>query len=342
MSERAHQHDEADEHAHDGGHDHGHAGHSHGHSHGGHSHGGHSHAGHSHAPATFGRAFAIGITLNLVFVLAEFVFGVRAHSVALTADAGHNLGDVLGLALAWAGTILATRAPTPRRTYGLRRFSILAALGNGALLLVAVGAIGLEAIQRLRAPEPVASGTVIVVALIGIAINLGTALLFMGGREHDVNIRGAFVHMMGDAAASAGVVVAQFAMRFTGWLWIDPAVGIGLVVLIMWSTWGLLRESLDLALDAVPTGIDPTEVTRYLAGLPGVREVHDLHIWGMSTTNVALTAHLIRPDGGGDDDALLARACRDLHLRFGIEHSTIQIERGHGANPCGLAPSEVI
>ena len=340
MTAHAHQHD--DDHAHDhDAHDHARGGHSHGgHSHGGHSHG-HSHAGHSHAPSTFGRAFAIGIALNLVFVLAEFVFGVRAHSVALTADAGHNLGDVLGLGLAWTGTILATRAPTPRRTYGLRRFSILAALGNGALLLVAVGAIGLEAIQRLLAPQPVASGIVIVVALVGIAINLGTALLFMRGREHDVNIRGAFLHMMGDAAASVGVVIAQFAMRMTGWLWIDPAVGIALVGLITWSTWGLIRESLDLALDAVPVGIDPTEVTDYLAGLPGVREVHDLHIWGMSTTNVALTAHLIRPDGI-DDDALLARACRDLHLRFGIEHSTIQIERGHGANPCGLAPSEVI
>ncbi len=331
MSAHAHPHT----HDHDS-HDHDHAGHDHA----GHGHG-HGHAGHHHAPATFGRAFAIGISLNLTFVLAEFVFGVRAGSLALTADAGHNLGDVLGLVLAWAGTVLATRAPTPRRTYGLRRFSILAALGNGALLLIAVGAIGMEAIQRLLAPAPVQSGTVIIVALLGIGINLGTALLFMRGRDRDLNIRGAFLHMLGDAAASAGVVVAQLVIRFTGWYWIDPAVGLALVVLIMWSTWGLLRESIDLALDAVPSGIDPEAVTGYLSELPGVLEVHDLHIWGMSTTNVALTAHLIRPDGG-DDDALLARVCRDLHTRFGIEHATIQIERGHGANPCGLAPSEVI
>lgn len=322
-------------HAHEHTHTHGSAGpgHHHGHDHG--------HAGHQHGPTAYGRAFAIGISLNLAFVLAEFVFGIRAGSVALTADAGHNLGDVLGLVLAWAGTVLASRAPTPRRTYGMRRFSILAALGNGALLLVAVGAIGLEAIQRLLAPAPVQSTTVMVVALLAIAINLGTALLFMRGREHDLNIRGAFLHMLADAAVSAGVVLAQIVIGITGWYWVDPAVGILVVALLVWSTWGLLRESLDLALDAVPLGIDPEEVAEYLAALPGVREVHDLHIWGMSTTHVALTAHLIRPDVT-DDDALLARACRDLHLRFGIEHSTIQIERGNGADPCGLAPSEVI
>lgn len=319
-------------HAHEHRHDHGSAGHD---------HASHGHAGHHHAPASFGRAFAIGISLNLAFVLAEFVFGIRAGSVALTADAGHNLGDVLGLVLAWAGTILAARAPTPRRTYGLRRFSIIAALANGALLLMAVGAIGLEAIQRLLSPSPVATGMVMVVAAIAIVINLATALLFMRGREHDLNIRGAFLHMLGDAAASAGVVVAQFAMRLTGWQWLDPAVGLLLVVLIVWSTWGLLRESLDLALDAVPTGIDPDAVAQYLGSLPGVREVHDLHIWGMSTTHVALTAHLIRPEEG-EEDALLGRVCRDLHVRFGIEHCTIQIERGRGASPCGLAPSDVI
>ncbi|HEX6600907.1 MAG TPA: cation diffusion facilitator family transporter [Gemmatimonadaceae bacterium] len=317
-------------------HAHDHHGHDHG-DHDHHDHHDHSHGhGHHHAPSGFDRAFAIGVGLNVAFVLAEFLFGVRAHSLALISDAGHNLSDVLGLGLAWAGSVLARRGPTPRRTYGMRRFSILAALGNAAILLIAVGAITVEAIGRLYRPEPVASTSVMIVAAIGIVINTGTALGFMRGRAGDLNIRGAFLHMLGDAAASAAVVVAGLLIMLTGWLWLDPAVSLLLVALILWSTWGLARDSLDLALDAVPPGIDPEEVSALLGGLDGVMEVHDLHIWGMSTTDVALTAHLVRPCGG-NEDALLAEATRVLRARFGIAHATIQFERGLAIHPCELA-----
>jgi cobalt-zinc-cadmium efflux system protein len=309
-------------------HAHDHGAHSHGHSHG------HSHAPghvHHHAPASFDRAFAIGVSLNVAFVIAEVVIGIRQHSLALTADAGHNLGDVLGLVLAWAGVVLARRGPTPRRTYGLRRFSILAAIGNAGILLIAVGAIVVEAIDRLQHPEPVAGGVVSVVAAMGIVINLGTALAFMRGRHGDLNIRGAFLHMLGDAAASAGVLVAGLLIRATGVLWIDPIVSLMLVALITWSTWGLARDSVNLALDAVPAGIETV-----LRELDGVVEVHDLHIWGMSTTDVALTAHLIRPCQGGED-ALLAVATRELRERFGIGHATLQVEQGLAIHCCDLA-----
>jgi cobalt-zinc-cadmium efflux system protein len=312
-------------------HDHGHD-HAPGHEH---AHGAHGHS-HGHAPASFDRAFAIGVGLNVAFVIAELVFGLRTHSLALVADAGHNLGDVLGLVLAWAGTVLARRQPTPRRTYGMRRFSILAAIANAGILLIAVGAIIVEAFERLRHPAPVAGGVVSVVATIGIVINLGTALAFMRGREHDLNIRGAFLHMLGDAAASAGVVVAGLLIAATGLLWIDPVVSLLLAALITWSTWGLARDSVNLALDAVPAGIDPHEVERMLRNLEGVVEVHDLHIWGMSTTDVALTAHLIRPCHGGED-ALLATATRALRDRFGIAHATLQVEQGLAIHPCDLA-----
>ena len=314
-------------HAHDHGHDHAH-GHGHAHDRHGPSHG--------HAPANFDRAFAIGVALNVAFVVAELVFGLRTHSLALVADAGHNLGDVLGLVLAWVGTVLARRQPTPRRTYGMRRFSILAAIANAGILLIAVGAIIVEAFERLRNPAPVAGGIVSVVATVGIVINLGTALAFMRGREHDLNIRGAFLHMLGDAAASAGVVVAGLLITATGLLWIDPAVSLALAALITWSTWGLAKDSVNLALDAVPAGIDPLEVERVLRNLEGVVEVHDLHIWGMSTTDVALTAHLIRPCHGGED-ALLATATRQLRDRFGIAHATLQVEQGLAIHPCDLA-----
>lgn len=313
-------------HPHDHGHDHGHDrahGHTHGHS-------------HHHAPASFDRAFAIGVGLNVVFVIAEAVIGVRYHSLALTADAGHNLGDVLGLVLAWAGTVLARRGPTPRRTYGLRRFSILAAIANAGILLIAVGAIVVEALDRLRNPEPIAGGVVSAVAALGIVINLGTAIAFMRGRHDDLNIRGAFLHMLGDAAASAGVLVAGLLIRSTGLLWIDPVVSLLLVALITWSTWGLARDSVNLALDAVPARIDPLAVESMLRGLDGVVEVHDLHIWGMSTTDVALTAHLIRPCHG-NEDALLAVATRQLRERFGISHATLQVEQGLAIHPCELA-----
>lgn len=308
--------------------------HSHGHDHGSHAHGGHAH-GH-HAPANFDRAFAIGVGLNVAFVITEVVFGIRAHSLALISDAGHNLGDVLGLVLAWAGTVLARRGPTRRRTYGLRRFSILAAIANAGILLIAVGAIVVEAIDRLGNPQPVATGIVSIVASVGIVINLGTALAFMRGRRQDLNIRGAYLHMLGDAAASAGVLVAGLLIAFTGQLWIDPLVSLLLVALITWSTWGLARDSVNLALDAVPAGIDPDEVERTLHGLDGVVEVHDLHIWAMSTTDVALTAHLIRPCEGGED-AMLATATRELRDRFGIGHATLQVERGLAIHSCELA-----
>ena len=291
---------------------------------------------HNHVPASFDRAFAIGISLNVAFVVAEVVYGMRAGSLALLADAGHNFGDVLGLVLAWAGSLLARRGPTPRRTYGLRRFSILAAIANAGFLLIAVGAITVEAIARFRNPEPVATGTVVIVAAIGILINSGTALGFMRGRRHDLNIRGAFLHMMGDAAASAGVVVAGLAIGVTGWLWLDPMVSLLLVALITWTTWGLAKDSLNLALDAVPRNIDPIAVHDLLARLDGVVEVHDLHIWGMSTTDVALTAHLVRPCAGGED-AVIAAACGQLRDRFGIAHATLQLERGLAMHPCELA-----
>ena len=326
-------HNHSDEHSNDHAHTDGHGGH-------GHSHAiGHRH-GHHHGPASYDRAFAVGIGLNLTFVIAEVVFGVRAHSLALTADAGHNLGDVLGLVLAWAGTMLARARPTTRRTYGLRRFSILAALANAAFLLVAVGAIAVEAMHRLRRPAPVATGTVMVVALIGIVINVGTALGFMSGRDDDLNIRGAYIHMLGDAAASAGVVVTGMMIAITSWFWLDPVVSLVLVTLITLGSWGLLRDSFNLALDAVPSGIDPDEVRAYLASLQGVTEVHDLHIWGLSTTHVALTAHLVLPEEG-NSDALLSAACGVLRDRFHIDHATIQLEHGT-ATPCALASADVV
>jgi cobalt-zinc-cadmium efflux system protein len=325
MSHATRPRDEPNDHVHDDGHAHGH---SHGHTGGRH----HRH----HLPASFDRAFAIGVGLNLAFVVTEFVFGVRAHSLALTADAGHNLGDVLGLGLAWAGSVLARRGPTPRRTYGLRRFSILAAIANAGLLLIAVGAIAVEAVQRLRHPAPVASNIVMIVAAIGIVINVGTALGFLRGRHTDLNIRGAFLHMMTDAAASAGVVVTGLVIAMTGWLWLDPAVSLALAALITWSTWGLAKDSLDLALDAVPAGIDPDQVSAVLRELDGVVEVHDLHIWGMSTTDVALTVHLVRPCPGGED-ALLAAATEQLRIRFGISHATIQLEQGLAVHSCEMA-----
>lgn len=282
--------------------------------------------GHSHAPASFGRAFAIGIGLNIAFVAIEAVYGLIADSMALLADAGHNLSDVLGLAVAWAAWQLGKRKPSPRFTYGLRGSSILAAMANGILLLVACGAIGWEAIRRFADPPAVASTTVMAVAAIGIAVNLGTALLFAQGGKRDINIRGAYLHMAADAAVSAGVVIAGLLTLQTGVRWIDPATSLAIVAVILWSSWGLLREALALALNAVPAGIDPAAVTAALARMPGVVRVHHVHIWAPSTSDVALTAHLVMP--GGADDALLARIAHDLDHRFGIGHATIQVERG--------------
>jgi cobalt-zinc-cadmium efflux system protein len=288
---------------------------------------GHSHGapGHSHAPASFGSAFAIGITLNLGFVIIEVIYGVLAHSLALVADAGHNMGDVLGLLLAWGATFLARTAPTERRTYGLRSSSILAALFNAIFLLITVGAIAWEAIRRFGNPETVQGRTVIWVAIVGVVINTATALMFMSGRKRDLNIRGAFMHMAADAAVSLGVVVAGLVMIYTGWLWVDPVISLVIAVVIIWGTWGLLRDSVNLALHAVPQGIVVAEVRQYLSGLPHVTEVHDLHVWPMSTTETALTAHLVR-DVDDCDCALLDQAARDLNHRFGIQHSTLQFE----------------
>lgn len=292
----------------------------------GHGHG-HSYGGHSHAPATFGRAFAIGTSVNLGFVLVEAGYGLATGSMALLADAGHNLSDVLGLGIAWTAAILGRRAPAGRYTYGLRSSSILAALMNAILLLVAVGVIAVEAIDRLFHPAPVPGITMMVVAGIGIAVNLGTALLFAG--KDELNMRGAFLHLAADAAISAGVVLAGFVILKTGLDWIDPAISLIIVVVITAGTWGLLRRSLDMSLHAAPPGIEPTEVSTFLAESPGVAALHDLHIWPMSTTETALTVHLVVP-GGHPGDAFTSALATRLHDRFGIGHSTIQIETG----PC--------
>jgi cobalt-zinc-cadmium efflux system protein len=295
---------------------------------------------HDHdAPANFGRAFAIGVALNLAFVAVEATWGVMGHSLALLADAGHNLSDVLGLLLAWGAGALSRRAPSVRRTYGLRRSSTLAALFNAFLLLVAVGGIAWEAVGRFSHPAPVAGGTVIWVAAVGIVINAATALLFMSGRKGDLNIRGAFLHMAADAGVSLGVVLAGAAILATGWQWIDPVVSLIIAVVILVGTWGLLCDSVNLALDAVPEGIDVPAVRQYLEGLAQVTEVHDLHIWGMSTTETALTAHLVMPNGK-PEDSLYQRAAREMHDRFGIEHVTLQVESGDPAHPCKQAPDE--
>ncbi|MBV9618174.1 MAG: cation transporter [Verrucomicrobia bacterium] len=296
---------------------------------------------HSHSRANFNAAFAIGIALNTAYVLFEAIFGVIGHSLALLADAGHNLSDVLGLLLAWGASAMSKSLPTKRRTYGLRGSSILAALFNAIFLLVSVGAIVWEALRRFKAPAEVAANTIIWVSLVGIAINTGTALMFRSGRERDLNIRGAFLHMAADAAISAGVVIAGFVILWTGRYWIDPVVSLLISAIIIWGTWDLLRESTNLALQAVPRNIEPEKVERYLAQLPGVAKVHDLHIWAMSTTETALTVHLVKPDGNIDDQ-LLARVCDDLQHDFQIGHVTIQLECGSEAHPCKQAADHAV
>jgi cobalt-zinc-cadmium efflux system protein len=304
-----------------------------------HSHHGHHHGHHGSTLASFGTAFAIGAALNLTFALVELGIGFFANSLALISDALHNFSDVICLLLAWGAAWLATRQPTASRTYGYRRASILAALGNAALLVAATGAILTEAGRRLLAPEPIATGTVLWVAALGIVINTATALMFMRGHAHDLNVKGAFLHMAGDAVVSLGVVIAALVIRWTGWLWLDPVVSIAIAAVVLIATWGLTRDALNLALDAVPAGIDRHAVEAYLAGLPGVSEVHDLHIWAMSTTETALTAHLVRPNAGLDD-RLLADAAHELDHRFGIRHATIQVEAGEAE--CHLAPAHVV
>ena len=292
----------------------------------------HSHCDH-HKPASYNTAFAVGVGLNLTFVIIEITYGVMTKSLSLLADAGHNVGDVLGLLMGWAAAFLATRPPTLRHTYGYRRSSILAALANSALLLVAVGAIAWEAIQRFSAPVQVQGNIVMAVAGIGILINGGTALMFVRGRKDDLNIEGAYLHMLTDAIVAFGVVLAGFAIKQTGAAWIDPVSSLVIVGLITMGSWNLLRKSFDLAIDAVPQGVDPAAVRKYLEAQPGVEGVSDLHIWAMSTTETALTAHLVMPSGCEDD--FVPDLAHELIHEFSIAHSTIQIDRDFGG--CSLA-----
>ncbi len=300
----------------------------------------HGHAGHSHAPASFGRAFAVGTALNLAFVAIEATFGILGNSTALLADAGHNLSDVLGLVMAWGAFELAKRPPSARYTYGLRSSSILAALFNAMFLLAAVGAIGWEAILRIGAPPAVEGDTVMAVATVGIFINGITAWMFMAGRKGDINVRGAFLHMVADALVSAGVVVAGGIILLTNWLWIDPVVSLVICAVILASTWGLLKDSVRMSISAVPPNVDPTAVRTFLTQLPGVARLHDLHIWPISTTETALTCHLLMP-GGHPGDAFLLDTSHDLEHRFGIGHTTLQIEIDE-ATACTLAPDELV
>jgi cobalt-zinc-cadmium efflux system protein len=315
---REHVHDHAHDHAHDEAHAHGHV----------------------HAPSDFGPMFSIATALNVALVALQVFYGITAHSVALLADAGHNFGDALGLVIAWAAHVLAKSRPTARYTYGLRSASILAALLNGVILLVATGAIAWEAIQRLFEPNEVAGMTVMTVAAAGIVINGLSAWLLMAGQKDDLNIRGAFLHMIGDAAVSLGVVVAGGLIIVTGWNWLDPAVSIVISAVIVWGTWGLLREAVNHSLSAVPSDIDPRAVACYLEGLPGVEAIHDLHIWAMSTTETALTCHLVMPNGH-PGDLFLEQLCHHLHDTFDIAHPTLQIELNN-AGVCKLAPEHVV
>jgi cobalt-zinc-cadmium efflux system protein len=310
-------------------HDHGHNDHEHGHAH-----------GHAHAPASFGKAFAIGVGLNSGFVVLEVIYGLLGNSVALLSDAGHNLGDVLGLLVAWTASVLARRAPTARYTYGMRGSSILAALFNAVFLLVTVGALSWEAIQRLGQPEAVAGNIVMSVAAVGILVNGVTAWLFASGRKGDINLRGAFTHMASDALVSAGVVTAGLVILLTGWLWLDPLVSLAINAVIVWGTWSLLRDSLGMSLAAVPRNLDPEDVRAFLEKQPGVAAIHDLHIWPMSTTETALTCHLVMP-AGHPGDAFIHRLAAELEAGFKIDHPTVQIEVDpHSA--CALAPESVV
>lgn len=346
-----HEHDPS--HAHHG---HAHEGHSHvnhahaghaqpGHAHTGRAHIGHAHGGHAHHHGEpgkgNGRAFLMGIGLNLAFVVVEVGAGLYAHSLALLADAGHNFGDVLGLGLAWGAAALAQRKPSVRRTYGLRRTTIVASVTNALTLLFITGGLAWESVRRLFTPTVVASKVVIVVALVGAVLNLLAALPFLRGRHEDLNIKSAFMHLASDAALSLGVAVAGVVVLFTGWTWVDPATSIVLAVSILLGTWSLMRGSLDLMLDAVPEGIDPEAVRRFLAALPGVVQIHDLHIWAMSTTETALTAHLVMP-ATANAPSFLSEACKAIHNQFGIEHATLQVDPEEAPHPCRLSAEEAV
>ncbi|MBK7276841.1 MAG: cation transporter [Betaproteobacteria bacterium] len=293
---------------------------------------------HRHAPANVNAAFGIGIALNLAFVAVEAFYGWKVGSLALLADAGHNLSDVIGLVLAWGGALAGRLRPDARHTYGFKRASILAAFLNALLLLVAMGSLAWEAVHRLQSPQPVAGVTIMVVAGIGIVVNTATALLFMRGREKDLNIRGAFLHMAADALVSAGVVVAGGLALWFGWAWLDPVVSLLIAAVIVWGTWSLFRQSLHLLFDGVPEGVDLHAVHSLLQGLPGVAQVHDLHVWAMGTNETALTAHLVMPAGGGDD-TFLQHATDELHAHFEIRHVTLQVVREAFCEGCaGPAP----
>jgi cobalt-zinc-cadmium efflux system protein len=308
-----------------------------------HDHGAHAHFHAHHDPgrSNYGRAFALGIALNLAYVAAEAAFGAISGSLALLADAGHNLGDVLALGLSWGAAVLSRRRPSHRFTYGLRSSSILAALANAIILLVVTGGIAWEALWRLSHPIPVAGGTVVWVAGIGIIVNGATALLFASGRERDLNLKSAFLHMAADAVVTAGVVMSGIAIALTGLYRLDPAVSLVVSAVIVYTTWDLVRQAIGLALDAVPQGIDAAAVRAHLSARPGVAAIHDLHIWGMSTTETALTCHLVMP-GGHPGDAALTGVARELEERFGIHHATIQIEIGDSEEVCALTPEHVV
>jgi cobalt-zinc-cadmium efflux system protein len=305
----------------------------------------HDHQSHPHAMLGgalpgYGRAFSIGIAVNLAYVGAEVVAGIVSGSLALLADAGHNLSDVLGLSLSWGAAVLSRRQPSGRFTYGLRSSSILAALANAIILLVVIGGIAWEAIWRIAHPVPVASGIVIAVAAVGIFVNGGTALLFASGSA-DLNVKSAFFHLAADALVTAGVVAAGIVIWLTNWLWLDPLVSLIVSAVIVFGTWGLLKSAIGLALDAVPEGLDAAAVRAHLLALPGVAGIHDLHIWGMSTTETALTCHLIMPTGH-PGDAVLNETAQQLHQRFGIQHATIQIELADSEEACALTPEHVV
>jgi cobalt-zinc-cadmium efflux system protein len=310
--------------------------------HSGHSHSRHSHADHAgHSPARdFGRAFAIATALNLALVVLQVVFGFLANSVALLADAGHNFGDAIGLILAWGAHAMARWRPTKRYTYGFGSASILAALANAVLLLVATGAIAWEAVQRFFAPSEVGAAMIMIVAAVAIVINGLSAWLLAAGRRGDLNIRGAFLHMVADGVVSLGVVLAGAAVLLTGRTWFDPLMSLVISAVIVWGTWGLLRNSVTLSMAAVPKGIDPQQVRHYLEGLPQVRELHDLHIWAMSTTETAMTCHLVI-HGSYPGDDFHKQLAEELHHRFAIVHPTVQIEFGD-AGECKLAPDHVV
>ena len=300
----------------------------------------HDHA-HSHTPKNFGRAFAIGIGLNTLYVVVEVVIGLRIGSLGLVADAGHNASDVLSLVIAWVGASLAQRSPSERYTYGLKRSPIIASLFNALLLFGAMSVVTWEAVQRLQDPAPLPGVTIIWVTLVGLVVNFGTALLFVRGRE-DLNIRGAFLHMMADGLVTLGVLLAGVAFIFTDAYWLDPVISLVIVAVVLWSTWGLFADAVRLSLDAVPEGIEPEEVHDYLRSLPSVTEVHDLHIWAMSTTETALTAHLVLADESAAGNGLLKRANEGLHDHFEIVHTTLQLEYGEPTDPCGQASANVV